>query len=127
MGRLFLQELDGHCYSCKSCHTHLAMVSELMSKQFHSRNGKAYLFNVVVNVFPGPKEERLMTTGLHTVSDIHCTSCMQVLGWKYDAAHEKSQKYKEGKFILEREKIMETRTNSVDCYRMFLDDTDDDI
>lgn len=44
-----------------------------------------------------------------------------------DAAHEKSQKYKEGKFILEREKIMETRTNSVDCYRMFLDDTDDDI
>lgn len=52
-------------------------------QQFHSRNGKAYLFNVVVNVFPGPKEERLMTTGLHTVSDIHCTSCMQVLGWKY--------------------------------------------
>ena len=43
-----------------------------------------------------------MTTGLHTVADIHCTSCMHIVGWKYELAFEQSQKYKEGKFILER-------------------------
>ena len=32
-------------------------------QSFHSRQGKAYLFNAVVNVLEGPKEERLMTTG----------------------------------------------------------------
>ena len=31
----------------------------------------------------GPKEDRLLITGLHTVCDIHCTTCNAVLGWKY--------------------------------------------
>lgn len=31
----------------------------------------------------GPKEERLLITGVHTVADIYCTSCNTVLGWKY--------------------------------------------
>ena len=35
----------------------------LLPQSFHSRQGKAYLFNEVVNVSFGPKEERLMTTG----------------------------------------------------------------
>lgn len=48
-----------------------------------------------------------MTTGLHTVADIHCNSCMQIVGWKYEEAFEKSQKYKEGKYILERAKMTE--------------------
>ena len=52
-------------------------------QQFHSRHGKAYLFNTVVNVSGGEREERLMTTGMHIVRDIHCTGCMQVVGWKY--------------------------------------------
>lgn len=79
-----------------------------------------------VNVSAGKKEERLMMTGMHTVADIFCVGCGAILGWKYvcdaqfavslpsqlplltlffsfqEAAHEKSQKYKEGKFILER-------------------------
>lgn len=42
-----------------------------------------------------------MTTGMHTVSDIYCNCCHQIVGWKYERAYEKSQKYKEGKFILE--------------------------
>ncbi|XP_010908536.1 protein yippee-like isoform X4 [Elaeis guineensis] len=58
-----------------------------------------------VNVTVGLKEERMMMTGLHTVSDIFCVGCGSIVGWKYEAAHEKSQKYKEGKFILERFKV----------------------
>lgn len=36
-----------------------------------------------VNVSAGPQEDRMMTTGLHTVSDIYCNSCLQIVGWKY--------------------------------------------
>lgn len=35
----------------------------VVPQSFHSRQGKAYLFNEVVNISEGPKEERLMTTG----------------------------------------------------------------
>nr|GMD44963.1 protein yippee-like [Ipomoea batatas] len=76
------------------------------SKSFHSRHGKAYLFENVVNVFEGEREERMMMTGMHTVVDIYCVGCCSLLGWKYESAEDKSQKYKEGKFILERFQIL---------------------
>lgn len=79
----------------------------------------------------GPAEQRLLLTGLHSVADIFCESCKTTLGWKYvswpappaplnpkswairglggglrlpspqEQAFESSQKYKEGKFIIE--------------------------
>uniref|UniRef100_A0A3P8YBD6 Yippee domain-containing protein n=1 Tax=Esox lucius TaxID=8010 RepID=A0A3P8YBD6_ESOLU len=63
--------------------------------------GRAYLFNSVVNVGCGPAEERVLLTGLHAVADIYCENCKTTLGWKYEHAFESSQKYKEGKFIIE--------------------------
>ena len=72
----------------------------------------------------------MMLTGLHTVIDIFCVGCGSIMGWKYvsssvtyskfmvyvsllvavsymdgffqETAHEKNQKYKEGKSVLER-------------------------
>lgn len=78
-----------------------------------------------MNVSSGEKEDRMMITGLHTVADIFCVGCGSIVGWKYvsvvmfmhlycfcavlrymnsffqEIAHEKSQKYKEGKSVLE--------------------------
>ncbi|PVH31364.1 hypothetical protein PAHAL_9G127000 [Panicum hallii] len=105
MGRLFLTHLDGNVYSCKHCNTHLGLAGDIISKAFHCKNGKAYLFHKVVNVTPGVKEDRMMMTGMHTVCDIFCVGCGSIVGWKYEAAHEKSQRYKEGKYILERFKV----------------------
>ena len=45
-------------------------------------------------------------TGLHTVADIYCNDYREVLGWKYERAYQETQKYKEGKFILEKSKII---------------------
>nr|GMD40085.1 protein yippee-like [Ipomoea batatas] len=126
MGRLFLLFLEGSFYSCKYCQAHLAVTDDIISKSFHSRHGKAYLFENVknccphidaitiqslllcysVNVFEGEREERMMMTGMHTVVDIYCVGCCSLLGWKYESAEDKSQKYKEGKFILERFQIL---------------------
>ena len=50
--------------------------------------------------------ERNMTTGKHVVRDIKCKQCKEVVGWKYDKAYEDSEKYKEGKFILEAELLV---------------------
>lgn len=88
-------------YSCAHCRANLARHNELISKSFQGSQGKAYLFNSVVNIGCGPAEERLLLTGLHAVADIYCECCKTTLGWKYEHAYESSQKYKEGKFIIE--------------------------
>lgn len=72
-------------------------------QSFRGQHGKAFLFDKVVNVIPGETEERSMTTGRHIVRDIKCRQCQQNVGWTYDKAFEESEKYKEGKFILEAE------------------------
>ena len=80
-----------------------ALSKKKQKKQlFRCKNGKAYLFGKVVNVNVGEKDDREMTTGMHTVCDIFCVACGCILGWKYLAAVEKAQRYKVGKFILDR-------------------------
>ena len=70
---------------------------------FPSTNvGRAYLFDDCVNVTIGPAEDRILITGLHSVCDIFCKRCKNLVGWTYYRAYEDSQKYKEGKFIVEK-------------------------
>ncbi|XP_077806877.1 protein yippee-like 1 isoform X2 [Macaca mulatta] len=83
-------------YSCIHCRAHLANHDELISKAT-----RWPLFPLRVNVGCGPAEERVLLTGLHAVADIYCENCKTTLGWKYEHAFESSQKYKEGKFIIE--------------------------
>jgi len=53
-------------------------------------------------------------TGMHSVSDIFCKVCNSTVGWKYEKAHEESQKYKEGKYILEKAKVVKENGWEVD-------------
>lgn len=36
-----------------------------------------------VNVCSGPKEDKLLLSGLHVVCDLFCKNCHTVIGWKY--------------------------------------------
>ncbi|CAL5345013.1 protein yippee-like At5g53940 isoform X1 [Camellia sinensis] len=92
------------------CHTSL-----YGTMSFSCNHGKAYLVHKVVNITVGPVEERIMFTGTHTVSDIFCCCCGQILGWKYVTAHDKAQKYKEGKYVLERWRIVEEGIDEVNA------------
>ena len=104
MGRLFLEFLDGEkIYTCKRCATHWVERKELISKNFHGKTGRAFLFNKAVNVDLGPEKDKIMMTGLHTVKSVICKPCRQVIGWTYVFAYEPREKYKEGKFIIEKE------------------------
>ena len=49
-----------------------------------------------------------MLTGRHIVRDVSCKSCDVKLGWIYEYATEESQRYKEGRVILERALVTET-------------------
>lgn len=49
-----------------------------------------------------------MLTGRHMVRDVSCKNCNSKLGWIYEFATEDSQRYKEGRVILERALVRES-------------------
>ncbi|KAI9083790.1 hypothetical protein K1719_034258 [Acacia pycnantha] len=63
---------------------------------------RTFLFNNVVNVTFGEEEEREMTGGKHTVVDIFCVRCGSDVGLKFLSAQQQNERYKVGKFLLER-------------------------
>ncbi|KAJ1942614.1 hypothetical protein EC988_006440, partial [Linderina pennispora] len=74
---------------------------------YTGQHGRAILFDKLVNVVAGDEDERKMTTGVHVVQDITCMECEQYVGWTYVKAYSPDQKFKEGKFILERARIVD--------------------
>lgn len=102
---------------CSTCSTDLAFASQIVSKGFTGRYGRAFLVGPptlpaeknLMNLRLGKSENRQLVTGLHVVADISCSTCSAKLGWKYVGAKEPSQKYKVGKFILETERVVTFR------------------
>ncbi|KAF8877375.1 Yippee/Mis18, partial [Infundibulicybe gibba] len=93
---------------CSNCKTHLATIHSMISTGYNGRHGRAFLFDVV-QVPEGELSDLLMTTGRHIMRDIYCCGCGTKMGWKYDKAYELTQKYKEGKYLLERNLLVVTR------------------
>ncbi|KAF7276983.1 yippee zinc finger protein [Rhynchophorus ferrugineus] len=109
MGRVFLEHMGGsRVFSCARCETNLTNRSELISTRFTGATGRAFLFNKVVNLTYSEVQDRVMLTGRHMVRDVSCKSCDSKLGWMYEFATEDSQKYKEGRVILERALVTES-------------------
>ncbi|KAK5115770.1 hypothetical protein LTR62_000859 [Meristemomyces frigidus] len=128
--------LTGHAshLRCARCLSDLALSSQIISKGFTGRHGRAYLVapsqsslsqNPVQQSTPKAKNDALpnlpntythkpvprqLVTGAHTVGDISCAQCGSVLGWKYIAAAEEQQRYKIGKFILETKRVCRSST-----------------
>ncbi|OAD78502.1 hypothetical protein PHYBLDRAFT_107388 [Phycomyces blakesleeanus NRRL 1555(-)] len=107
MGLKYREYLEGRrIYGCSKCRSHLTTGDRILSKGFRGNNGEAYLIHNVVNVSEtGEEHESIMTTGRHKIIHISCVRCGSQLGWKYTEAHDEEQKYKEGKYILERNLI----------------------
>ena len=117
--------LSGHTshLRCAKCSTDVCLTSQIISKGFTGRHGRAYLVSpfpaltgstqvsqaAIDMCLPNTKTDapssRQLVTGVHTVSDVRCAFCNSMLGWKYDGAEEESQRYKVGKYILETKMI----------------------
>ncbi|KAI8070426.1 Yippee/Mis18 [Gongronella butleri] len=103
MGLKYPQFLDGDkIYGCSKCRSHLATTTTIVCKEY-AQSGPAYLFQEVVNIIENDQcEERHMSSGTHTIATICCSRCNTMLGWKYIKTCDDRQKYKEGKYILEK-------------------------
>lgn len=101
-------------FSCAKCAASIALQDELISKSFSGRDGRGYLMNSAENVKLGKREERPLLTGVHTVADVFCLGCDDRIGWFYHKASDAGQKYKEGKFLLEREKLVKENAWELD-------------
>jgi len=109
MGRVFLEHIGGQrLFSCQQCDTNLTNRSELISTRFTGATGRAFLFNRAVNLTFSECQDRVMLTGRHIVRDVMCKNCGTKLGWMYEFAVEESQRYKEGRVILERALVTES-------------------
>ncbi|KAA1471749.1 yippee-domain-containing protein [Dentipellis sp. KUC8613] len=97
---------DRPVYYCSGCAAVLCLQDELISKAFSGRDGRGYLMHSAVNVKLGKKEDRPLLTGVHTVADVFCVGCDERVGWYYHKASDHSQKYKEGKYLMERERLI---------------------
>ncbi|KAI3498192.1 hypothetical protein L1887_33961 [Cichorium endivia] len=94
-------------YACCNCRNHVALHDDIVSKSFVATGERrAFLFSHVMNVVVGPKVDRRLITGLHTVTDVYCSDCREVLGWRYEKAYDEAQKYKESKTVLIKFKIV---------------------
>ncbi|KAI9330248.1 yippee zinc-binding/DNA-binding /Mis18, centromere assembly-domain-containing protein [Pilaira anomala] len=100
-------ESSSSIYACGKCKTHLSTAESVISKQFQGKHGPAFLVETVVNIELGKAEDREMTSGLHRVKDISCIKCSMMLGWTYVKAYNSDNKYKEGKFILEKKLLVD--------------------
>nr|GAT58574.1 predicted protein [Mycena chlorophos] len=91
-----------------------ALQDEAITKLFQGRDGRGYLMHSALNVKLGGREERSLITGVHSVADAFCVGCEERLGWYYHKASDFSQKYKEGKYLLEREKLVKENAWKLD-------------
>lgn len=115
MGIHFLEIPNSkHIYVCKVCDTPLAKRRDVQSENFFGRAGPAYLLRKAYNLKHGDPENRDMRTGLHTVRDVYCKVCFtyrrrraKLMGWYYEFAFDDSQRYKEGRIILEKRLLKE--------------------
>ena len=70
------------------------------------KSGRAYMMRKVVNCYLGPREDRVLIAGLHTVADVHCRGCQSLLGWKYLEVFDNNQRLKVGRYVLEKTRIV---------------------
>ena len=111
---------QGSLLRCGRCAADLCPTSAIVSRGFTGRWGRAYLVSAplgMTGVCPSTTIQSLpnthlhkpvsrqLVTGVHTVSDVSCAFCGNVLGWKYVDAEEEMQRYKVGKFIIETRRV----------------------
>ncbi|KAH8831869.1 hypothetical protein DL96DRAFT_1460531 [Flagelloscypha sp. PMI_526] len=101
--------------TCKNCRTCITSKDGMLpessvpptsrARKFSGFSGAASLFTKIQNVSYAKPSVQLMATGAHTLQEISCQSCQLSLGWRIVKAHEKSETWKEGHYLLELEAL----------------------
>jgi len=98
---------EGGSLACKQCGASICSLKSLVSSSYRGFAGKAALAIDASNVRYDRPSIQLMTSGAYTIQEIMCLGCSSYLGWKMVHAHELTERWKEGKHILELEFLEE--------------------
>ncbi|KAK6740962.1 hypothetical protein RB195_009047 [Necator americanus] len=113
MPRVFLEHWGGRrTFSCEKCGTYLSNRQEVVSTR-DLRDG--------TRLAPAASSwNRAECKLIFDVRDVFCLVCDTKLGWLYEFTHENTERYKEGKCILERRLVREMEvTNNQLAERLF--------
>ncbi|VEU23887.1 DEKNAAC105076 [Brettanomyces naardenensis] len=92
-----------HILRCKRCHNHICLNKLVISTNFYGNYGPALFVSKVLNVkLSDNRDSKKMRTGKYEVRGIYCRQCNVNLGWKYLYSEEDGEKYKEGKYVVEK-------------------------
>ncbi|KAL1748856.1 hypothetical protein HDZ31DRAFT_29003 [Schizophyllum fasciatum] len=102
-----------HYMTCKRCRSCVTTESSALSasafpptaRPFKGYAGKAALYTQMFNVRVSQPVVQLMVTGAHTMQEVMCRHCSAYLGWYIVRAHEESEQWKEGCFLVELEHV----------------------
>lgn len=93
-------------YRCKQCATPVSCKCDhVKGANFHGKFGAAIFMYQVWNIQCDPPEEQNMQTGRYTIQTVNCSTCRTYLGWNYLHAHERLERYKEGRFCIESAQV----------------------
>ncbi|EIE18204.1 hypothetical protein COCSUDRAFT_68340 [Coccomyxa subellipsoidea C-169] len=105
MGRPFLEYVkDGSTkYTCRCCSCDVASSSGLVWQGvMGAARQPAVLLRDTVNLEPlGDARSERLSSGRYTLVDVTCRGCATILGWRYQEAKNRDEKYKEGCALLQ--------------------------
>ncbi|KAK7057168.1 hypothetical protein R3P38DRAFT_2839683 [Favolaschia claudopus] len=95
------------CKRCQACITSYNAVLPASAIPPDSRRFRGFsLFTETYNVTLLPPKMQLMQTGAHVLAEITCSHCQTSLGYKIVRAADKSESWKDGKFLLEHGELV---------------------
>eukprot|EP00440_Ansanella_granifera_P005571 gb/GFBE01006051.1/.p1 GENE.gb/GFBE01006051.1/~~gb/GFBE01006051.1/.p1 ORF type:complete len:551 (+),score=70.55 gb/GFBE01006051.1/:1-1653(+) len=98
-----IPEDDAVVYHCTRCRSPILRTKDIVSTNYHGARGPAFLVNQLYNtVVDRAPYSAAFVTGAYSVCDVACAGCSIQLAKKYMDAREPSNRFKIGKFLLER-------------------------
>ncbi|TFL04511.1 hypothetical protein BDV98DRAFT_562360 [Pterulicium gracile] len=94
------------CRNCRAYITNPLLVCKSTPRRFKGFSGDAALFQEIYNAKLSAPQAQLMITGAHTVQLISCSHCDAYLGLKFVKAYHSSEKWKEGRCMLEMDGLV---------------------
>ncbi|CAN4098867.1 unnamed protein product [Withania somnifera] len=116
MGNLFLLEFNvsDRFYMCRSCQNHVALCQDFSLNYSPVTGVIGGVFDKVVNVHVSEAEKQSQL-GPHTVVDVYCNKCQNLLGWKFIEVFEEDPVARKDMIMLQIGKLQQKNGNQIEA------------
>ncbi|XP_009627383.1 protein yippee-like At4g27740 [Nicotiana tomentosiformis] len=99
-------------YMCRICQNHVALSEDFSLNYTPATGVTGGVFDKVVNVHVNEAEQQRQL-GLHTVADVYCNKCENLLGWKFIEVFEEDPVATKDMVMLQMGKLQERNGNQI--------------